>query len=160
MVTDSNSSALCLKISAVKAMKQRESFCLYLVSPLGDFHNLVPLGVVSQLPLREDQLPIDLHFKGVWKHNYIAFPKILCATEKFPPKHCLPHLHPPRQLQPLPLEPQPGLPLWALLSSHSLAWWWWWLDMMKMVSLLMMVDYIWKRQKGFQSNFQKDHGHF
>jgi len=39
---------------------------LALVSPLGDFHNFVPLRIVAELPLREDQLPVDLHFKSVF----------------------------------------------------------------------------------------------
>merc|ERR1712130_1020417 len=39
---------------------------LALVSPLGDFHNLVPFRIVAPLPLGEDQLSIDLHFKGVF----------------------------------------------------------------------------------------------
>ena len=56
---------LQMERAPVGAMKQREP--PHLVSPLGDFHNFVPLRVVAKLPLREDQLPVDLHFKSVWK---------------------------------------------------------------------------------------------
>ena len=39
----------------------------YLVSPLCNLHDLIPLRIVAELPLREYQLPIDLHFESVCK---------------------------------------------------------------------------------------------
>ena len=47
----------------------------YLVSPLCDLHDLISLRIVTELSLREYQLPIYLHFESVckWKILRIFF---------------------------------------------------------------------------------------